>query len=175
MKREELETKMKSIEEKIASYQHTLHQLNEELKEVIKQEEDRGNYVSSKEITDLIYEKTGKNTNMSTIKRWADEGYIGEVIDEKDKFWALKSKQGKKRFLYPKTDVYSFLYQKGYLWPKYEVLDRVQISKNDDDKLLTGIIIDSCLKNAQFHYTIQLEVSMKMVKEIQESCLKKII
>ncbi|MED0676575.1 MULTISPECIES: hypothetical protein [Aneurinibacillus] len=33
---------------------------------------------------------------MSTIKRWTDEGYLEEVIDERERFWALKLKQGKK-------------------------------------------------------------------------------
>ncbi|MGP7818178.1 hypothetical protein [Niallia sp. 01092] len=173
MKKEELEAKIKSIEEKIESYQNFLINLNEELKELIKQEEERKRYISSKEIIDLIYEHTGKNTNMSTIKRWADEGYIGNIINEKDKFWALKSKQGKKRFLYPKEDVYNFLYQKGYLWPKYEVLDRVLISENNHE-LLTGIIVNSYLKKDEFHYTIQVEGNMKIIKEIKETLLKKL-
>ena len=103
MNRKDLEALLKKTEEKIKEQQMLLKDLSKRLEALEEQEKERKNYISSKEIINLVFRKIGKTLNMSTIKRWADEGYLGEVIDEKEKFWALRSKQGKKRFLYPKV------------------------------------------------------------------------
>ncbi|KMY53302.1 hypothetical protein AC623_04275 [Bacillus sp. FJAT-27231] len=171
MKREELEAMLKKTEEKIKEQQLLLKDLSERLEALNKQEKEREKYISSKEIVELIFNKIGKTINMSTIKRWADEGYLGEVIDEKEKFWALQSKQGKKRFLYPKTNTYDFLYEKGYLLPEFEVLDRVLVT-NQSSEPIVGIVIDSCLTKGQFLYTIQIEGSFETIKNVKEDILK---
>jgi hypothetical protein len=168
MKKEELVTEIQSIEGKIKEYQDTLQTLRQELNEVIVQERERKHYISSKEILDLIYEQTSKQGNMSMIKRWADDGLLGEVVDEKDKFGALRSKQGKKRFLYPKKEVYSFLYEKGYIRPKFEVLDRVKWI-DATNTMEIGIIVNSHLQQDQFYYTIQLQKSGEVIKDISEN------
>ncbi len=173
LKKEELEEAIKSTEEKIETYQQSLSDLKERLHELVLQEKERENYISSKEIVDLIFKNTGKKNNMSTIKRWADEGYLGEVLDEKEKFWALPSKQGKKRFLYPKKDVYSFLYEKGYLQPQYRVLDRVQMIDPGHEPAI-GIVINSFLKKNAFHYTIQVEGSYEIIENIKEMHLNSV-
>ncbi|RJS61823.1 hypothetical protein [Bacillus sp. PK3_68] len=173
MKRTELEALLKRTEEKIREQQLLLKDLSKRLEALDKQEKERENYISSKEIIDLIFKKIGKTINMSTIKRWADEGYLGEVIDEKEKFWALHSKQGKKRFLYPKVNTYHFLYEKGYLLPEFEVLDRVLVKKQSNDPFI-GIIIDSQLSKGQFLYTIQIEGSFELMKDVKESHLTKV-
>ncbi|SFE81779.1 hypothetical protein [Alteribacillus iranensis] len=173
MKRAELEEQIKLTENKILEEQEKLKELREHLKIVIEQEKERKHYISSKEIIDLIYKNTGKKINMSTVKRWADEGYLGEVIDEKDKFWALRSKQGKKRFLYPKINTHSFLYEKGYLHPEYEVLDRVVVKQPGQEKF-TGIVVDSILEKDQFQYTIQTEETFEAIPNIKEEYLTKL-
>ncbi|WP_339164989.1 hypothetical protein [Siminovitchia sp. FSL W7-1587] len=173
MKRKELENEINSIEKKMIEYKNTLSDLRKELDILIEQEKKRRNYISSSEIVDFIFKHTGKKINMSTIKRWADEGYLGEIVEEKDKFWALERKQGKKRFLYPVIDVYHFLYEKGYLSPKYEVLDRVQITIPDGESFI-GIVIDWELKQAKFLYMVQKEGSLEKFTMISEEYMKKI-
>lgn len=170
MKRKDLETMIKKTEEKIKEQQLLLDDLTERLEALNEQEKERKKYISSKEIIDLVFKKIGKTINMSTIKRWADEGYLGEVIDEKEKFWALHSKQGKKRFLYPKVNTYNFLYEKGYLLPEFEVLDRVVVNQSNDP--IIGIVIESRLTKGQFLYTIQIEGAFETIKDVKESVLK---
>lgn len=173
MKRKELETEIKEMEEKISQYKEELINMKEKLNILVEQEKERKNYISSSEIVDLVYEHIGRKINMSTIKRWADEGYLGEVIEEREKFWALRHKQGKMRFLYPIVNVYQFLYEKGYLRPKYDILDRVLVEK-DGEKPMVGVVIESELKDAKFHYTIQIEGTFEQVSMIEEDCLKKL-
>jgi len=168
LKRTTLEDNIKTIEEKIKAYQDELNQLREELSALDEQEKERKKYVSSKEIVELIYKKIGKKVNMSTIKRWADEGYLGEVIDEKEKFWALQSKQGKKRFVYPRVQAFTFLYEKGFLLPEFEILDRVLIM-NPDDSQTIGVVVDYHLHKGEFLYTIQIEGTFEILKEINEN------
>ena len=170
MKRKDLVTMIKKTEEKIKEQQLLLDDLTERLEALNEQEKERKKYISSKEIIDLVFKKIGKTINMSTIKRWADEGYLGEVIDEKEKFWALHSKQGKKRFLYPKVNTYNFLYEKGYLLPEFEVLDRVVVNQSNDP--IIGIVIESRLTKGQFLYTIQIEGAFETIKDVKESVLK---
>jgi RNase P/RNase MRP subunit p29 len=167
LKRTALEENIKTIEEKIKAYQEELNQLREELSALDAQEKERRKFVSSKEIVDLIYKKIGKKVNMSTIKRWADEGYLGEVIDEKERFWALQSKQGKKRFVYPKIQAFTFLYEKGFLMPEFEILDRVLILKPDNSRTV-GIVVDYHLNKGEFLYTIQIEGSFEILKDMNE-------
>lgn len=168
MKRDALEANIKSLEEKIKAQQLELEQLRKQLDALEVQEKERKKYVSSKEIVDLIYKNVGKKVNMSTIKRWADEGYLGEVIDEKEKFWALQSKQGKKRFVYPKVQAFTFLYEKGFLMPEYEVLDRVLITNQEHHQVI-GIVIDCRLHKGEFLYSIQKEGKFEIAKDIKES------
>ncbi|SEM70359.1 hypothetical protein SAMN05192533_10522 [Mesobacillus persicus] len=170
MKRNELEANIKSIEEKVADYQQELIKLREQLHALDEQEIEREKFVSSKEIVDLIDKKVGKKVNMSTIKRWADEGYLGEVIDEKERFWALHSKQGKKRFLYPKVQALSFLYEKGLLLPEFETLDRVQMIDGDSSTVI-GIVITCDLKDGEFLYNIQVEGTFDIIQAVKESRL----
>ncbi|KIL73209.1 hypothetical protein [Bacillus badius] len=170
MNRKDLEALLKKTEEKIKEQQMLLKDLSKRLEALEEQEKERKNYISSKEIIDLVFKKIGKTLNMSTIKRWADEGYLGEVIDEKEKFWALRSKQGKKRFLYPKVDTFHFLYEKGYLLPEFDVLDRVLV-KLPSDEAVIGIVIDAYLHKGQFFYTIQREGSFERLNDVKESNL----
>ncbi len=171
LKKAELAAEIKAVEEKIKEYQRKLRELTAEWEEFIAQEREREYYISSKEIIDLILAHTGKLSNMSMIKRWADEGYLGEVVDEKDKFWTLRSKQGKKRFLYPKKTVYSFLYEKGLIHPKFEVLDRVRISRQTENADI-GTVVQFALTDAEFYYTVQLEATGEIVKAVKETQLE---
>ncbi|KAB7705589.1 hypothetical protein F9802_13715 [Bacillus aerolatus] len=174
MKRNDLESMIKKLEEKIKNQQQLLQDLYTQLEALIEQEKEREQYISSKEIIDLVFKKIGKKINMSTIKRWADEGYLGEVIDEKEKFWALHAKQGKKRFLYPKAYAYTFLHEKGYLSSEFEVLDRVLVNAHANEQPIIGIIIDSCLNKDHFQYTIQIEGSFDVLKDVEESKIKSV-
>lgn len=167
MKRDELEANIKLIDEKVKAYQQDLQKLREQLDALDEQEKEREKFVSSKELVDLIYKKVGKKINMSTIKRWADEGYLGEVIDEKEMFWALHSKQGKKRFLYPQIQAFTFLYEKGYLLPEYEVLDRVLVT-NPEYYNTIGIVVNCDLNMGEFLYNIQIEGTFEILKDIKE-------
>lgn len=167
-----MEESIKLAEEKIEFYKQSLQDMRKQLKALDQQEKEREKYVSSKEIVDLIFKHTGKKVNMSTIKRWADEGYLGEVVEEREKFWALHTKQGKKRFLYPKVLSYQFLHEKGYLKPDYEVLDRVEVTKPGASPLI-GIIIDSSLNQDAFEYTLQIEGSFDIVTNVHEKWMKK--
>ncbi|MED0678554.1 hypothetical protein P4S83_03510 [Aneurinibacillus thermoaerophilus] len=85
---------------------------------------------------------------MSTIKRWTDEGYLGEVIDERERFWALKLKQGKKRNLYSVSIVFSFLYEKRYIAPLYDILDEVMYT--DGDEMLYAVVTDVRMSEGRF-------------------------
>lgn len=165
VKKKDLQSEILALEIKIKESQDRLLLLNRELEDLLKQEIERQNYISSKEIIDLIFERTGKTSNMSMIKRWSDDGFLGEVVDEKDLFWALRSKQGKKRFLYQKKYVYAFLYEKGFLKPAFDVLDRVSFA---DRSFGPGIVISSQLQGDVFIYTIQLEQSGQVRHHVEE-------
>lgn len=159
--------KKNELEQRITEYEIELEQLRGQLAVVAEQEEMRKQFLSSKEIIERVHRYTGRELNMSTIKRWADEGYLGEVIDEKQAFPALRTKQGKKRFLYPKIDAYSFLYEKGYLTPAFDVLDQVWLGRE------RAMVMDAVLEKGEFHYTVQIESSFEVKKGIKESCLGK--
>lgn len=167
MNQQEMAAEINALERKIEEQQHTLAQLKETLTCLEEQEAERRRFISSKEIIDMVYSHIGKRLNMSTIKRWADEGYLGEVIDEKERFWALKSKQGKKRYVYPKAAVFPFLNEKGYLKPKFAVLDAVKAKQE-----ITGMIIDFYLEKEHFCYTLQLDGTFQTISGINEEHLQ---
>lgn len=159
--------KKNELEQRIHEYESQLEQLRVQLAAVAEQEEERKRFVSSKEIIELIRQQTGRELNMSTVKRWADEGYLGEVLDEKQAFPSLRTKQGKKRFLYSKKAVYSFLHEKGYLTPAFDVLDRVLLGPE------YAMVMDAALKQGEFHYTVQIESTFEMKTGVKESSLRK--
>lgn len=172
LKKEDILKEIEKLENTIKQCKSQRQHLQERLNEVIRQEEERKRYISSKEILDLIYEQTGKKSNMSTIKRWADEGHLGQVVLEKDKFWAIRSKQGRKRFLYPKKEVFSFLQSKGLLQPKFDILDRVHMHNRPNRE--KGVIVDAYFGEHQFCYTVQLEKSRQVVHHVRENDLLRI-
>lgn len=159
--------KKNELEQRIHEYESELEQLRIQLAAVAEQEEERKRFISSKEIIELIQKQTGRELNMSTIKRWADEGYLGEVLDEKQVFPALRTKQGKKRFLYPKEAVFSFLHEKGYLAPAFDVLDRVLLGPE------YAMVMDAALKQGEFHYRVQMESTFEVKTGVKESSLRK--
>ncbi|MEW9668691.1 hypothetical protein [Ammoniphilus sp. 3BR4] len=173
--RKELEEQIAVIEKRMADDQASLQSLKLRLKELINQEKERAHYLSSSEILELIYHHTGKESNMSTIKRWADQGFLGEVIDEKEVFWALKTKQGKKRFLYPKKQVYRFLFDKALIRPRFDILDRVRISDSKHPNFdEAAVVVKSGLMEDEFYYTLQTETSFSVVEQVAESWIKPI-
>ncbi len=170
--RNDIEGQIEILEKRILDDQLTLQSLKLRLKELIIQEKERACYLSSSEILDLIYEHTGKESNMSTIKRWSDQGFLGEAIDEREVFWALKTKQGKKRFLYPKKQVYQFLYDKKWIRPRFDVLDRVKICKPGTPyHEEAAVVVKSRLEADEFLYTLQTENDFLVLQDITESCL----
>ncbi|WP_052947528.1 hypothetical protein [Aneurinibacillus tyrosinisolvens] len=150
----DLEIHIENLKREIQEKQKLLAELEENLKSCKEQNELRKQYIASKEIIDYVQERSGKLINMSTIKRWTDEGYLGEVIDERAQFWALKTKQGKKRNLYNKSTVFSFLYTKGYIAPYHDILDEVQYC--GDNRRLQATVISVRLEKGRFLYKLQL-------------------
>lgn len=165
----DLEARIKQMREEIKEKQKQLARWEDELAEYKNQQEQRKHYVASKEIIEYIEQRSGKIINMSTIKRWADEGYLGEVIDERERFWALKGKQGKKRNLYQKDSVFSFLHERGYLSPRYEILDEVQYGA--ESASFPATVLDVRLENGHFLYTIQLQ-DYTIIAAVDEKQLK---
>ncbi|GEN32786.1 MULTISPECIES: hypothetical protein [Aneurinibacillus] len=165
----DLEVRIENLKQEIKEKQNLLAELEEKLTEYKNQQERRKQYMSSKEIIDYVENRSGKLINMSTIKRWTDEGYLGEVIDEREHFWALKTKQGKKRNLYRKSTVLSFLYNRGYIAPYYNVLDEVLYST--ENASFSAVVIDVRMENGQFLYKIQLQ-DYTIIDNIDEKQLK---
>ena len=93
--------------------------------------------------------------------------YIGDVVDEKQAFPALRTKQGKKRFLYPKEEVRQFLHEKGYLLPAFDVLDQVWLGGE------RAMVMKAALQKGEFQYTVQLESTFDIQKGVMESQLSK--
>lgn len=173
--RQELEESIAALKKRIKEDQTELASQQLRLKELKKQEKERAHYISSREILDLIYQNTGKESNMSTIKRWADQGFLGDVIDEREVFWALKTKQGKKRYIYSKNQVYKFLYEKMLIKPKFDVLDRVRIYA--PGQLFHGhaaVIVKSSLNNDKFNYTLQTAENFEKLDGVSEEQIKDI-
>ncbi|UFJ42301.1 hypothetical protein LOK74_07375 [Brevibacillus humidisoli] len=169
---EDLQTRIVELQKRIRRDTVHLARLKQSQKEYEQQLAARAQYLSSKEILALIREHCGQSCSMTTIKRWADEGFLGEVLEERKLFPGLGGKRGNKRFLYHKPAVYRFLYQKGLLQPRYEVLDRVRIDSSayvPDAEGQTAVVIAADLSAELFFvYTVQVEMSSKIVREIPE-------
>lgn len=143
--------------------------LEKEREEHAAQLKQRLTYLSSREILDLLEARQGRKGSMATIKRWADSGQLGEVIDERQAFPLLVNKQGNKRFLYPREETVRFLYEKGFLVPRYEVLDRVKLKQGTCmvHALVTSVSrVDLC-----FIYQVQLEATGEVLSQITEDKL----
>lgn len=155
------------LKQKIAAANTLLDQLETERTNYLKQLAARKAYFSSREILDLIEEKGGRASSMATIKRWADQGHLGGCIDERECFPLLVSKQGNKRFLYPRTTVLTFLHEKGYLRPSYEVLDRVQL-KTAKGSHAWGLITAVERHDQHFTYQVQMEKTGEVLLAVPE-------
>ncbi|ERI06938.1 hypothetical protein [Aneurinibacillus aneurinilyticus] len=165
----DLEDRIKHIKQKIEEKQALLAELEAKLTEYKSQQEQRKHYMASKEIIDYIEQRSGKIINMSTIKRWTDEGYLGEVIDEREHFWALKTKQGKKRNLYKRATVFPFLYARGYIFPYYDILDEVLYLT--ETASFPATVTDIRMEDGQFLYKIQLP-DYTIIDSVNEKQLK---
>ncbi|MFS0553278.1 hypothetical protein [Brevibacillus sp. 179-C9.3 HS] len=157
------------VKQKIADANALLIQLEAEHKNYLTQLETRTAYLSSREILEMMEARVGRVGSMATIKRWADQGYLGICIDEREAFPLLVSKQGNKRFLYPRESVLTFLYKKGYLRPIYEVLDRVQV--NTGHIHCWGIITSVERSDQRFTYQVQLEKTGEVLLSVAEGDL----
>lgn len=148
-----------------------LTELENEKQTYLEQLERRRGYLSSREILDLLETRQGRLGSMATIKRWADNGYLGDVTDEREAFPLLEGKQGNKRYLYPRDVVLRFLHDKGFLSPAYEVLDRVQLMTETGSvwALVTAIQRD----DHRFTYQVQLESSGDVLSSVAEEFLSR--
>lgn len=167
MKDYDLEIKI--VKQKIADAYALLGQLETERKNYLTQLERRKAFLSSREILDILETKAGRVGSMATVKRWADQGYLGECIDERETFPLLTSKQGNKRFLFPRESVLTYLYKKGYLRPSYEVLDRVQLTR--DSTCCWGIITSVERSDQHFTYQVQLDKTGEVLAVPEEELL----
>ncbi|MFF2528444.1 hypothetical protein ACFVS2_05970 [Brevibacillus sp. NPDC058079] len=164
MKDYDLEIKV--VKQKIADAHALLTQLETERKNYLTQLERRKEFLSSREILDIMETKVGRVGSMATVKRWADQGYLGNCIDERETFPLLVNKQGNKRFLFPRESVLTYLYKKGYLRPSYEVLDRVQLTR--ENICCWGIITSVERSDQHFTYQVQLEKTGEVLLSISE-------
>ncbi|UED77600.1 hypothetical protein [Brevibacillus sp. DP1.3A] len=164
MKDYDLEIKV--VKQKIADAHALLTQLETERKNYLTQLERRKAFLSSREILDIMETKVGRVGSMATVKRWADQGYLGDCIDERETFPLLVNKQGNKRFLFPRESVLTYLYKKGYLRPSYEVLDRVQLTR--ENICCWGIITSVERSDQHFTYQVQLEKTGEVLLSISE-------
>lgn len=165
---------MKDYDLLIARLRRQIEEATERLQQVEaeraayeEQRRRRSAYLSSREILDLLAARHGRTGSMASIKRWADEGHLGAVIDEREAFPLLTGKQGNKRFLYPREDVFRFLYQKGLLTPAYDVLDRVRITRGRRQEW--AVVISAELAVDCFRYHVQVEGSGEVVVGIPET------
>jgi hypothetical protein len=156
----------------ITEYQEQVLKLEKELEVVLDQESTRSAYMSSKEVIELIENNTGRSIDMSTIKRWSDKGYLGDVFDERKMFWALNVGSGKQRNLYLQETVIDFLYSRGFISPKFAILDEVTLSDMPEDDV--GTIIRNCLSISGFAYTVQFEDSMEIVENVPEYKIQRV-
>lgn len=144
-------------------------QLEKEREEYASQQTQRMNYLSSREILDLLEARNGRRGSLATIKRWADRGELGAVVDERQVFPLLVNKQGNKRYLYPREEALRFLCEKGLLAPRFDVLDRVQLKqgKRCVHALVTSVRRDDLC----FTYQVQLEATGEVLPNIPEDAL----
>jgi hypothetical protein len=160
------DTLIAQLRQQIADATEQLRQLETERQSYIRQRFRRSQYLSSREILELLAARHGRTGSMATIKRWADEGHLGEVIEERQAFPLLAGTQGRKRFLYPKRDVFRFLHEKGLLQPAYDVLDRVIVHVGNEPKW--AVVISSTLVEDRFLYNLQLEETGEMLNDVPE-------
>lgn len=166
LKSNEIKLQIDQLRERIRSDQEQLSKLENELHVVIEQENERLSYINSKEIAQTIKKSTGKSVDMSTIKRWADKGYLGVVYDEREKFSALDVGSGKQRNVYERMVVLKFLLERQYIRPAFEILDLVYLHKLPDQPM--GTVISQILGSTGFKYAIQLENSVKILENVFE-------
>ncbi|MFY0544268.1 hypothetical protein [Brevibacillus sp. H7] len=131
----------------------------------------REHYLSSREILQLLSSRHGRTGSWATIKRWADEGHLGDVLEERVHFPLLAATRGKKRFLYSKRVVYGFLHQKGLLRPAYDILDRVRIKR--EGSLVLAVVTSAELMEDRFVYSLQIEGTAQTLTDIAEGELAK--
>jgi hypothetical protein len=166
MAMEDLQSRIRRLRERIAADTNELIRLEGEWQRYLEQWRERSRYLSSQEIIAVIARYSGRPCSMATIKRWADEGYLGEVVDERERFPGLVRKQGNRRNLYPKTAVYPFLLAKGLIHPRYEILDRVRVNRHGAN--LSGVIVDIVCQTGPFLYTVQLDGSRETIAVPEE-------
>ncbi|MFD2371469.1 hypothetical protein ACFSO0_16200 [Brevibacillus sp. GCM10020057] len=167
---------MKDYEQQIIRLQSQIAKLTEQLASLRseqsayrKQCERRQDYLSSREILELLEARQGRSGSMATIKRWADSGQLGEVVDEREMFPLLDRKQGNKRFLYPREDVLRFLHDRGLLRPAYDILDRVLLCSPQGNQAALVTAIER--RGDRFTYQVQLEETGEVVSEVAETDL----
>lgn len=146
-----------------------LAQLEDEYKIYREQQERRASYLSSREILALLESRSGRSGSMASIKRWADHGSLGEVVDEREAFPLLVNTQGNKRFLYPKEAVLQFLHGKGLLSPAFDVLDRVRVRVESEHVWALVTSIERC--DHRFTYQVQLETTGDVLTSVAEEDL----
>lgn len=168
----EIKAQIERIEERIASDQKWLADLEQELAVVSQQEQERRAYINSKEIVQTIESSTNKSVDMSTIKRWADKGYLGHVYDEREKFFALDVGSGKQRNIYQRSTVLRFLLDRQYIHPAFEILDLVKIRTNSGSSVATVVNVN--LGTNGFEYTLQLENDARIVADVPEEDIEAI-
>ncbi|QRG65316.1 hypothetical protein [Brevibacillus choshinensis] len=163
------EQQMERIQQLIAELSEQLSQLEQEQLAYNQQRKRRQSYLSSREILELLEERQGRNGSMATIKRWADNGFLGDVVDEREQFPLLESKQGNKRFLYPRDAVLRFLHEKGLLCPAFDILDRVLLASPSGR---FGALV-TCVEreDVHFRYQVQLEETGEVVEGVPEEDL----
>lgn len=169
---EDLQVQIEELKNRIRRDTLRLRKLKQT--EYERQRAERSQYLSSREIAALIKEHTGKSCSMTTIKRWADRGYLGEVCEERKRFPALPARRGNKRFLYRKTTVFCYLREKGLLKPRFAVLDRVRLARPGPQRgepEQTAVVMAAELADDSFVYTLQLEASGRIVRQIPEQQL----
>lgn len=172
MKSDKIRSEIERLRKTITEYQDQVLKLEEELKVVLDQETTRSVYMSSKEVIEFIENNTGRSIDMSTIKRWSDKGYLGDVFDERQMFFALNVGSGKQRNLYLRKTVIDFLYSRGLISPKFAILDEVTLSDMPANAVCS--IIRNYLSTNGFAYTVQFEDSMEIVENVPEYKIRRV-
>ncbi len=170
MKSDEIRAEIERLNQLLAVSEKRLRTLEDELRIVLEQEFNRCFYISSKECIDVIESNSGHTVDMSTIKRWSDKGYLGEVYNERQMFWALDAGSGKQRNLYERNNMMNFLSSRGYIKPKLSVLDQVKVMSSPSQPV--GTVIRHNLAINGFTYTVQLEESMEIIENVPEQRLE---
>ncbi|USG68111.1 hypothetical protein NDK47_12850 [Brevibacillus ruminantium] len=162
------------LRQQMAEADAKVKQLEAERAQFEEQRQRRAHYLSSRDILELLVNRGNGTGSMASIKRWADDGHLGPVIDERLEFPLLAGKQGKKRNLYLRFQVYRFLHEKGLLSPKFDVLDRVQLIL--DEKRVWAVITAFDFREAElvddlFVYQVQVEGTGEVYSDIAENAL----